>query len=278
MEPGFGRPLGRRSRRGRGDHQAGEQAGRRRWRSARLRRYPSTARGPLRYAAGRVDPVVELVRDPLIDEILDARRAVARGQDAAFEGLPQRRAPDPTTPLARSRSPPPAEDAGRRSPLPRRSTTCTRSHGLDDPAAVVSRRRGVTCARPGARGGTVRSRSTIAFHDRARVGDRGEHARLAEPFRRADWNDFTMGLGAGRRTAGAAQRGRRRAPRSRTSCRGGRVTRLCASGGRRAIPCVRRLCFEARRGIAAHRSRVRFSGASRPGRDSRSPFRSAPRR
>jgi hypothetical protein len=33
----------------------------------------------------------------------------------------------------------------------------------------------------------------IAFHHRVRPY-RGEHARLVEPFRRADWNDFTMGL------------------------------------------------------------------------------------
>jgi hypothetical protein len=34
---------------------------------------------------------------------------------------------------------------------------------------------------------------TIAFHHRIRPS-RGEHASLVEPFRRADWNDFTMGL------------------------------------------------------------------------------------
>jgi hypothetical protein len=34
---------------------------------------------------------------------------------------------------------------------------------------------------------------TIAFHHRVRPY-RGEHARLVEPFRRADWNDFTIGL------------------------------------------------------------------------------------
>ena len=34
---------------------------------------------------------------------------------------------------------------------------------------------------------------TIAFHHRLRPY-RGEHARLVEPFRRADWNDFTMGV------------------------------------------------------------------------------------
>jgi hypothetical protein len=33
----------------------------------------------------------------------------------------------------------------------------------------------------------------IAFHHRIRPY-RGEHARLVEPFRRADWNDFTIGL------------------------------------------------------------------------------------
>ena len=33
----------------------------------------------------------------------------------------------------------------------------------------------------------------IAFHHRVRPY-RGEHAGLVEPFRRADWNDFTMGL------------------------------------------------------------------------------------
>jgi hypothetical protein len=33
----------------------------------------------------------------------------------------------------------------------------------------------------------------IAFHHRLRPY-RAEHARLVEPFRRADWNDFTLGL------------------------------------------------------------------------------------
>ena len=33
----------------------------------------------------------------------------------------------------------------------------------------------------------------IAFHHRVRPY-RAEHARLVEPFRRADWNDFTMGV------------------------------------------------------------------------------------
>ena len=33
----------------------------------------------------------------------------------------------------------------------------------------------------------------IAFHHRVRPY-RGEHANLVESFRRADWNDFTMGL------------------------------------------------------------------------------------
>jgi hypothetical protein len=33
----------------------------------------------------------------------------------------------------------------------------------------------------------------IAFHHRIRTY-REEHARLVEPFRRADWNDFPMGL------------------------------------------------------------------------------------
>jgi hypothetical protein len=36
----------------------------------------------------------------------------------------------------------------------------------------------------------------IAFHHRVRPY-RGGHARLVEPFRRADWNDFTMGLVSG---------------------------------------------------------------------------------
>jgi hypothetical protein len=57
----------------------------------------------------------------------------------------------------------------------------------------------------------------IAFHHRIRTY-RGEHARLVEPFRRADWNDFTMGL-----VKGGIPRELRRPPlpnfRRPTSCR-----------------------------------------------------------
>jgi hypothetical protein len=133
--------------------------------------------------------VVELVRHPLIDEILDARRAVARGQDAAFEGY--RNHAHRIHNFVRAISSLSAEDE-------EKIAVAAAFHdlyafdGLDylEPSIEEA---GRYLRDTGREGWDREVALTIAFHHRVRVY-RGEHARLVEPFRRADWNDFTMGL------------------------------------------------------------------------------------
>ena len=133
--------------------------------------------------------MVELVRHPLIDEILDARRDVARGQDAAFEGY--RNHAHRIHNFVRAISSLSADDE-------EKIAVAAAFHdlyafdGLDylEPSIEEAGR----YLRETGRDGWDREVAlTIAFHHRVRVY-RGEHARLVEPFRRADWNDFTMGL------------------------------------------------------------------------------------
>jgi hypothetical protein len=85
----------------------------------------------------------DLVRHPLIDEILDARRECARGRNAAFEGY--------------------------------------RNHAH----RILN---------------FVRAIATLSTTEEEKIAIapyRGDAMTLVEPFRRADWNDFTMGLVAG---------------------------------------------------------------------------------
>lgn len=135
--------------------------------------------------------MTEVVRNPLIDEILDANRAVARGQDKAYEGyrshchrvLNFARAVA-TTPLT-------AQDEDKLAvaaafhdlfvfdgldylePSMQAASAYLRETGREDWDREVA--------------------LTIAFHHRVRPY-RGEAEHLVEPFRKADWNDFTMGL------------------------------------------------------------------------------------
>jgi hypothetical protein len=131
-----------------------------------------------------------LARHPLIDEILDARRSFARGDLAAFEGYRNHAHRVYNFALAISSSLS-AEDADK-------VAIAAAFHdlyvfdGLDylepsmEAAAAYLRETGrVDWDREVA--------LMIAYHHRVRPY-RGEHARLVEPFRRADWNDFTMGL------------------------------------------------------------------------------------
>jgi hypothetical protein len=131
----------------------------------------------------------ELVRHPLIDEILDSRREFARGRDAAFEGY--RNHAHRILNFVRAIAALSPEDEEKIAIAAAFHDLCA-FDGLDylepsiEEAARYLRETGrVSWDRDVA--------LTIAFHHRVRRY-RGEAANLVEPFRRADWNDFTMGL------------------------------------------------------------------------------------
>jgi hypothetical protein len=133
--------------------------------------------------------MVDLVRRPLIDEILDARREYARGQHAAFEGY--RNHAHRIQNFVRAISSPSAEDEEKTAIAAAFHDLCA-FDGLDylEPSiGEASRYLRETGREPWDREVAF----MIAFHHRMRPY-RGECARLVEPFRRADWNDFTMGL------------------------------------------------------------------------------------
>ena len=129
------------------------------------------------------------MRHPLIDEILDARREYARGDTAGFEGY--RNHAHCVYNFARSVSSLSADDEDK-------TAIAAAFHdlyvfdGLDyiGPSIEAAGR----FLRDTDRAAWEREVAlVIAFHHRVRPY-RGEHARLVEPFRRADWNDFTMGV------------------------------------------------------------------------------------
>ena len=133
--------------------------------------------------------MADLVRHPLIDEILDARVDFARGQNAAFEGY--RNHAHRIQNFVRAIAPLSLEDEEKIAIAAAFHDLCA-FDGLDylepsiDEAARYLRETGrETWDREVA--------LTIAFHHRVRTY-RGEAAELVEPFRRADWNDFTVGL------------------------------------------------------------------------------------
>jgi hypothetical protein len=132
---------------------------------------------------------VTVVRHPLIDEILDARREYARGDAAAFEGY--RNHAHRVYNFARSIASLSPEDEDKTAVAAAFHDLCV-FDGLDyiEPSIEEAGR----YLRETGRGEWDREVTLmIAFHHRVRPY-RGEHARLVEPFRRADWNDFTMGL------------------------------------------------------------------------------------
>jgi hypothetical protein len=133
--------------------------------------------------------VVELVRHPLIDEILDARLEFARGQAAAFEGYRNHahRIQNFVRAIA-SLSP---EDEEKVAIAAAFHDLCA-FDGLDylEPSIEEAAR---YLRETGREAWDREVALTIAFHHRVRPY-RGESAHLVEPFRRADWNDFTMGL------------------------------------------------------------------------------------
>jgi hypothetical protein len=133
--------------------------------------------------------VAALVRHPLIDEILDARTEYARGDTAAFEGY--RNHAHRVYHFARSISSLSADDEDKLAIAAAFHDLCA-FDGLDylEPSIEEAAR----YLRQTGRDGWDREVALmIAFHHRVRPY-RGEHARLVEPFRRADWNDFTMGV------------------------------------------------------------------------------------
>ena len=130
-----------------------------------------------------------LVHHPLIDEILDARREYARGDAAGFEGY--RNHAHRVYNFARSISSLSPEDEDKLAIAAAFHDLCV-FDGLDylEPSIEEAAR----YLRDTGREEYDREVALIiAFHHRVRPY-RGEHARLVEPFRRADWNDFTMGL------------------------------------------------------------------------------------
>jgi hypothetical protein len=130
-----------------------------------------------------------LARHPLIDEILDARREYARGDTAGFEGYRNHAHRVHNFARAISTWSPDDED---------KAAVAAAFHdlyvfdGLDYIEPSIEAAEGYL--RDTGREAWQREVAlTIAFHHRLRPY-RGEHARLVEPFRRADWNDVTMGV------------------------------------------------------------------------------------
>ena len=132
---------------------------------------------------------MQLARHPLIDEILDARREVGRGQDAAFEGY--RNHAHRIHNFVRAISSPSEEDEDK-------IAIAAAFHDLYAFDGLDYLERSIEAAAQYLRemGREAWDREValmIAFHHRVRPY-RGEAAQLVDPFRRADWNDFTFGL------------------------------------------------------------------------------------
>ena len=130
-----------------------------------------------------------LQRHPLIDDILDARTEHARGDAAAFEGY--RNHAHRLYNYVRAIAPLSAEDEEKVA-IAAAFHDLYAFQGLDylEPSIEAA---GRDLRETGRADWDREVALMIAFHHRVRPY-RGEHARLVEPFRRADWNDFTMGL------------------------------------------------------------------------------------
>ena len=136
--------------------------------------------------------MVDLVRHRLIDEILDARRELARGRHAEFEGY--RNHAHRIYNFVRAVSSLTGEDE-------EKIAIAAAFHdlyvfdGLDYLEPSIEAAAGYL-RETGRETWDREIALTIAFHHRVRRY-RGEAAHLVEPFRRADWNDFTLGLVSG---------------------------------------------------------------------------------
>jgi len=133
--------------------------------------------------------VPALVRHPLIDEILDERREYARGETAAFEGY--RNHAHRIYNFARSIASFSPEDDQKLAIAAAFHDLCV-FDGLDylEPSIEEAAR---YLRETGREDWDREVALMIAFHHRIRPY-RGAHVRLVEPFRRADWNDFTTGI------------------------------------------------------------------------------------
>jgi hypothetical protein len=133
--------------------------------------------------------MAELVRHPLIDEILDARRDVAHGQDAAFEGYRNHAHRILNFVRSIAHHPPDDED---KTAIAAAFHDLYAFDGLDylEPSIEAA---GDYLRETGREEWDREVALMIALHHRVRPY-RGDHANLVEPFRRADWNDFTLGV------------------------------------------------------------------------------------
>jgi hypothetical protein len=133
--------------------------------------------------------VADLVRHPLIDEILDARKQFARGRLEAFEGY--RNHAHRIQNFVRSITSLSSQNEEKIAIAAAFHDLCA-FDGLDylEPSIEEAAR---YLRKTGRESWDREIALTIAFHHRVRPY-RGEAAHLVEPFRRADWNDFTMGL------------------------------------------------------------------------------------
>jgi hypothetical protein len=133
--------------------------------------------------------MADLVRHPLIDEILDANRHVAHGDAKGFEGY--RSHAHRVHNFARAISSFTPEDE-------EKVAIAAAFHdlyvfdGLDYLEPSIVEAAGYLRA-SGREGWDEPVSLMIALHHRVRPYT-GPHASLVEPFRRADWNDFTMGI------------------------------------------------------------------------------------
>jgi hypothetical protein len=130
-----------------------------------------------------------LVRHPLIDEILDARRDYAHGDTAAFEGY--RNHAHRVFNFARSIASFSQDDEDKTAIAAAFHDLCFWD-GLDYIGPSIEQA-GTYLRETGREAWDREVALTIAYHHRLRPY-RGAHANLVEPFRRADWNDFTLGL------------------------------------------------------------------------------------
>jgi hypothetical protein len=131
-----------------------------------------------------------LVRHAVIDEILDARRNYGRGHEAAFEGY--RNHAQRIHCFVRAISALSAEDREKVAVAAAFHDLCA-FDGMDylEPSIEEAAR---YLREIGREAWDREVALTVAFHHRIRPY-RGEAAHLVEPFRRADWNDLTMGSG-----------------------------------------------------------------------------------
>ena len=129
------------------------------------------------------------MRHPQIDEILDARRDHARGDGAAFEGYRNHAHRVYNFACALSSF---SGDDSEKVAIAAAFHDLFAFDGLDylEPSIKAAAQ---YLRETGREAWDREVALTIAFHHRLRRY-RGEAAELVEPFRRADWNDFTMGM------------------------------------------------------------------------------------